>query len=201
MADAGLRGIQLFSMALDVEAGVETFTDFPTIVGSTADHGLTASTVRMVAGEPSRFTLMKLPAPGLFAGGSLRTSLSAAVVGDAGEDRTRFVFDAINDGAIAATDTAILVEFPPSIVESVSCMVDGAACEPFVTARSLGVRRSIGVGQRVRISGKLRSVTGADYRPRLEASAFAPFGFVEMDMKDNVRVIALDASLFTDGFD
>jgi hypothetical protein len=53
-------------------------------------------------------------------------------------------------------------------------------------------------GANLRMSGSIRTRKGT---PRLAASAFAPYGFVEMDMKDNIRSVRLDDVLFSHGFD
>jgi hypothetical protein len=202
-ADGEPRGIQWVYSTNGAPIGTVAITDNLAVIDTSADGGLIASANRISPGRPARFTLMKLPAPGLHAGGSLRVSLSAAITRMANGARVSFTFDAVNDGALAAVDVDALLEFPASsITEAVSCIgASGEPCQPALTATSLGVRHHIAAGARVRITGALNIHAPYLDDLKLEASAFAPYGFVEMDMKDNIRSLRVDDILFIHGFD
>ena len=72
-------------------------------------------------------------------------------------------------------------------------------CTATITPTSIGHRLDLSAGAHVRLAGSVRhpSYFGAGF----EASAFSPYGFVEMDMKDNIRSVRVDDILFSHGFD
>ena len=146
------------------------------------------------------FGVAKWPAPQPFAGGALRVALSTSVQSLDRDITTSFVLEATNDGVIDAPDVDVLLAIPAQASTGpVSCMVGSVSCMATISPTSIGHRLDLPVGARVRLAGSVRSpwYNGA----RLEASAFSPYGFVEMDMKDNIRSVRLDDVLFSHGFD
>lgn len=170
------------------------------VVGTAGDGGTVVQGYFGDSSQPYTFGIAGWPAPQPFAGGAVRVALSTAVQSLDGAIATSFVLEAINDGVIDAPDVDVLLALPTAAsVGPVECTIGVAPCSAKVTPTSIGHRLDLPAGARVRLAGSVRNpwYNGAG----LEASAFAPYGFVEMDMKDNIRSVRLDTVLFRHGFD
>lgn len=170
------------------------------VLGTAGDGGTVVQGYFGDSSQPYTFGVAGWPAPQPFAGGALRVALSTTVQSLDGEIATSFVLEAINDGVIDAPDVDVLLALPTAAsVGPVDCTIGVAPCSAKVTPTSIGHRLDLPAGARVRLAGIVRNpwYNGA----RLEASAFSPYGFVEMDMKDNIRSVRLDDILFRHGFD
>ena len=152
-------------------------------------------------GEPTRFSVRKLPLPQPFAGGSLRVSMTTSVITGVSQKTFSFRFDVVNNGTVSADAVEAIVGLPtPSIIDSVGCTIAGSPCVAEATPSYVRNIANIGIGEHLELTGTVR--TGlAPYSMSFEGSAFSTSGLVEMDMKDNVASIRLYEILFSNGFD
>lgn len=199
-ADGTLRGTQAVYLGTIPFPHLGPSVSAIEVLGAANDGGTVVHGGFGDASQPLSFGIAKWPAPQTFAGGSLRVSLVASVQSSDTATATAFVLEAVNDGAIAAPAVDVLLAIPPtSMVGPISCTVGSTPCTANVTPSSIGHRLDLLPGARVRLSGSVRHPWGTP--GRFEASAFAPYGFVEMDMKDNIRTLRVDDILFSEGFD
>ncbi len=199
-ADGGLMGTQVVYLGTAPFPHLGESAMTIEILGMTDDGGAIVHGGFGDASQPHSFGMAKWPAPQSFTGGSLRVSLAVAVQSGEPQIATSFVLEAINDGAIVAPVVDVLLAIPSqSMIGSIACVVGNVSCTAKTTPTSIGHRLDLPPGASVRISGTVRhsrSVPG-----RFEASAFSPYGFVEMDMKDNIRSLRVDDILFSHSFD
>ncbi len=200
--DGHPRGTQrvLFSGGGFEEAGVLSIGN-PHLVTAAVDRGLVIQTDRQLPGRSSHFELTKVPAPGIHAGGSIKVSLATRAVRTGNQSLAEFEFDVVNSGALDATDVEALLDFPPSSLGNLTCEVAGTPCTPVSATTWVGLRHDLAVGEHIRMTGTLQTFVQPGYDLSLYASAFAPYGFVEMDMKDNTRSFPLGEGLLLHGFD
>ena len=202
MGDGTLLGTQVLDQRPGLQprpvaslSGIDT-------MGSAADGDVVASAYIIDVTQRARFALAKFPAPEVHAGSSLKVSLSTSVVPQGSASLVAFLFETINDGSLPASEVEARLAIPPyAILEEVACSIDGTPCETVLTPAALGLRQDLASGASIRIGGTLRLQMTEVLPTLLEASAFAPYGFVEMDMKDNIRSVRLDTVLFRHGFD
>ncbi len=199
-ADGALRGTQAVYLGTVPFPHLGRSVGAIEVLGAANDGGTVVHGGFGDASQPLSFGIAKWPTPQPFAGGSLRVSLVASVQSSDTETATAFVLEAVNDGAIPAPAVDVLLAIPPmSMVGPISCTVDSTPCTAKVTPSSIGHRLDLPPGARVRLSGSVRHQWGTP--GRFEASAFSPYGFVEMDMKDNIRTLRVDDILFSHGFE
>jgi outer membrane protein assembly factor BamB len=200
ITDGALRGTQVVYLGTTPFPHLGPSVSSIEVLGAASDGGTVVHGGFGDASQPLSFAIAKWPAPQPFAGGSLRLSLVASVQSVDGETATSFVVEAVNDGAIDAPAVDVLLTIPSeSMVGPITCAVGSVPCMAKRTPDSIGHRLDLPVGARVRLSGMVRHRTLTI--GRFEASAFSPYGFVEMDMKDNIRSLRVDDILFSHGFD
>ena len=149
--------------------------------------------------QPFRFALAKWPAPRPFEGGSLRVDLGSAASRSGGVTSASFTLVVSNNGVLDASNVDALLAIPDALsIDGIECSINGDPCDARTSPNSIGYRLDLPAGSRLRMSGNIRTRQVAS---KLAASAFAPYGFVEMDMKDNIRSLRVDDILFSHGFD
>ena len=201
-ADGTLMGTQVVYLSIYPFPHLGPSVAETSVIGPASDGGTVFWGGFGDASQPYWFGVGKRPAPQPFAGGALRVALTTAVQSLDDELAASFVLDAFNDGTIDAPDVDVLLAIPVrAILGPVSCTVGSVPCTAKVTPSSIGHRLDLAAGEHIRISGSLRHPRHSFFSDSLEASAFSPYGFVEMDMKDNVRSVRLDDILFSQGFD
>ncbi|MEO7916159.1 MAG: PQQ-binding-like beta-propeller repeat protein, partial [Dokdonella sp.] len=153
-------------------------------------------------GQPTRFSLRKLPFPQTFSGGSLRVNLSQSVATNGTQKIASFRFDVVNDGSVSASAVEAIIGLPKlAIIDSAECTIAGSPCTVEATPALFRSVTDIAVGEHLVLTGKIRFQVSLAAGDSLEASAFSTGGLVEMDMKDNIASINLADVLFSAGFE
>ncbi|MEO6076391.1 MAG: PQQ-binding-like beta-propeller repeat protein [Dokdonella sp.] len=173
------------------------------IPGMASGDGMIVRRFGDLPGEPTRFSIRKLPRPQPFSGGSLKVSMDTSSVSvSAGQRTASFRFDVVNNGSISADAVEAIVGLPTqSIIDSVSCTMAGSPCVAEATPRYVRKLADIGIGEHLVLTGTIRFNALQASNASIEASAYSTTGLVEMDMKDNVALINLADVLFSSGFD
>ena len=172
------------------------------IQGLAADGGMIVRRSGDLPGDPTGFSVRKLPLPQPFSGGSLRVSLDTSASVSGAQRTSSFRFDVVNDGTVNGDTVEAILGLPTqSIIDSVSCTIGGSPCVAEATASYVRNVANIGIGEHLVLTGTIRSNAFAISGGSIEASAFSTTGLVEMDMKDNVASINLADVLFSNGFD
>lgn len=170
------------------------------VLGIAHDHSLIVSSLQSRPGAPKQFQIEKLSPPQPFAGGSLKVELSSTTAAPVnGVTTVSFVLETINDGTIPAHAVWSELKLPHAVIlGAVNCDVSGVPCTPTNTPFSIEANVDLEPGARLRLSGTF------DYlKPTgiLEGSARAPYGFVEMDLRNNYTARRFEMTLFSNGFD
>lgn len=129
-------------------------------------------------------------------------ALSTEPVGAVGENTLTFSFDIENDGSIDAQDVRALLSMPiDTRVETLACTLNGQPCEATITPGAIDGVFTIASGSTLRVSGLLAVLSSTESTSTLWASAFAPYGFVERDLKDNVASAPYADVILRTGFE
>ena len=152
--------------------------------------------------SPSQFTISAWNVPSTLQIGSLVVSLSTSVDGAGSNVRYSYSFTTENQGGVTAEQVFALLSLPPdSISSGVICTLNGAPCSTVSTASSIEARVDVAPGSVLVLQGSVEVQGGNQAPHELRVTSFAPPGFVEDDLADNVSTFRFTDKIFRNGFE